>query len=85
MSVEIFSAALGMLSAYYYGQFIFTGIAVLLPQIGITIIAFILDFKRWLWLLGIKKEAPNYVTIVHKEKRISNDLHLCKFFCKIRS
>lgn len=66
VSVEVLSASLGMFGAFYFGQYIFIGLVVLIPQIVITLISFSLDFKRWLWLLGKLDDPPNYVLVVHK-------------------
>ncbi len=66
ISVEILSAGLGLFAAYFYGQFLYMGIVIFLPQLGITLIAFALDFKRWMWMLGKWEHAPDYVTTVHK-------------------
>ena len=66
VSVEVLSAILGMFGAFYFGQYIFIGFVVLLIQLSITLFSFLLDFKRWMWLLGRKDHAPKYVTKVHK-------------------
>jgi len=66
ISVEILSATMGLFGAYYFGGYIYVSLAVFLPQLAVTLITFSLDFKRWMWMLGKRKQAPEYVTVVHK-------------------
>lgn len=69
VSVEILSAGLGMFGAFYFGQYFFSGLVILLIQLCITLFPFLLDFERWMWLLGRKDQAPKYVTIIHKTSK----------------
>ncbi len=66
ISVEIVSTGLGINAGFFYGEHIYIGLVILIPQIVITLISFSLDFKRWLWMLGKLDDPPNYVTAVHK-------------------
>ena len=72
VGVEILSAAMGLVGAYYFGEYMYSWMVVFLPQLGITLISFYLDFKRWLWMLGRRDQTPEYVTVVHKDSKKSS-------------
>ncbi len=60
ISVEVFSAILGIIAAFM----VFNMIGLIFQTI-ITIFSFFLDKDRWLWMFG-KKDIPNFVTYVYK-------------------
>lgn len=60
ISVEFFSAILGIFAAFMVFGVIGLGLQTL-----ITSFSFFLDKDRWLWMLG-KKDIPDFVTYVYK-------------------
>ena len=62
VSIEFISGSLGVTAAFFY-----VGLAGGIPQLTVTLVAFFLDRKRWMWMFGILAEPPDYVTIVLKK------------------
>jgi hypothetical protein len=61
VTIEIFSGFLGVIGAWV----LFKELG-LIFQLGLTVLAFILDLERWAWLLGIRPTPPESVTRIHK-------------------
>ena len=62
--MEFTSGVLGITAVFVY-----LDLAGGIPQEVITLVAFFLDRKRWLWMIGKLKEPPNYVIIVHLQTK----------------
>lgn len=61
IGIEIFSAFLGIAGAFILFAEVGAGL-----QIILTLIAFVLDFQRWAWMLGIRSDPPISVTNIRK-------------------
>jgi len=61
VALKIFSRFLGIIGAW-----IFFGALGILLQGGLSILTFILDAERWVWLLGIREHPPESVSHLRK-------------------
>jgi hypothetical protein len=57
IGIEIFSGLLGIFAAWI----LFAEVGVLL-QFSLTLFSFIIDYERWLWLLGVRPTPPESVS-----------------------
>ena len=62
IGIEIFSALLGIYAAFI----LFADVGAIL-QIVLTLIAFVLDYQRWEWMLGMRSGPPESVTKIHNK------------------
>jgi hypothetical protein len=67
------SGWLRVLIEFTFGSVGIWGAWLIFGPLGVTMqsflvmFSFILDRKRWLWMLGRQEDAPYYVTILHKK------------------
>ena len=64
--IEISSAILGISAAFIATIPFYYGIVSGIPQLIVTIILFLLDGRRLLWMLGRRPEPPLYVKVAHQ-------------------